>query len=61
MKRKLLREAEKEARRSCSNHWVKELKREITKLIDKENRMWFHRSKVLWAQNGDTNSKFFHI
>ena len=23
--------------------------------------MWFHRSKVLWAQNGDKNSKLFHI
>ena len=47
--------------RSRINHMVRRLKREITELIDKANRMWFQRSKVLWAQNGDKNSKFFHV
>ena len=39
---------------------VRELKREIMELIDKENRMWFQRAKVLWAKDGDKISKFFH-
>ncbi|KAL0009461.1 hypothetical protein SO802_010963 [Lithocarpus litseifolius] len=59
-KRKLLVEAKKEAWRSGVNHRIRELKREISKLMDKENRMWFQRSKALWATNGDKNSKFFH-
>ena len=29
-------------------------------LVDKENRLWFQRSKILWAKFGDRNSKFFH-
>ena len=48
-KRKLLLEAEKEARRSGFNHRARELKREITELLDKENKMWFQHSKVQWA------------
>ena len=28
--------------------------------MDKENRLWFQRSKVLWAKQGDRNSKYFH-
>jgi len=39
-------DAEKEAMRSGSNHRVRELKREIIELIDKENRMWFQWAKV---------------
>ena len=59
-KRRLLVDVEKEAMRSGSYHQVRELKREIAELIDKENRMRFQRAKVLWAKGGDKNSKFFH-
>ena len=45
-KRRLLLDAEKEAMRSGLNHRVMELKREITELKDKKNRMWFQRAKV---------------
>ncbi|XP_050277977.1 uncharacterized protein LOC126719473 [Quercus robur] len=46
--------------RTGLNLKIRELKKEICDLEDKENRMWFQRSKVLWAANGDKNSKFFH-
>ncbi|XP_050278364.1 uncharacterized protein LOC126719909 [Quercus robur] len=59
-KRKLLREAEAEAMRTGVNFRVRELKKEIDELVDKEYSMWFQRSKVLWATNGDKNSKYFH-
>ena len=59
-KRKLLKEAEKEAMRTGVNFRVRELKKEIDELVDKEYRMWFQRSKALWAANGDKNLKFFH-
>ena len=59
-KRKELIHAEKEAMRTGQNFWLQELKKEIASLVDKEQRMWFQRSKVLWASQGDRNSKFFH-
>ena len=42
------------------NFWVRELKKEIDELVDKEYRMWFQRSKVLYTTNGEQNSKYFH-
>ena len=59
-KRKMLKKAQKEAMRTGVNFRVRELKKEIDELVDKEYRMWFQRSKVLWVANGDKNSKFFH-
>ncbi|XP_023898698.1 uncharacterized protein LOC112010585 [Quercus suber] len=56
----MMKEAEKEAMRIGVNFRVRELKKEIDELVDKEYRMWFQRSKALWAANGDKNSKFFH-
>lgn len=43
------------------NARVRCLKHEIATLVDKENRLWFQRSKVLWAKFGDRNSKFYHF
>ena len=59
-KRKQLIEAEREAMRTGLNFRIRELKKEICDLEDRENRLWFQRSKVLWAANGDKNSKFIH-
>ena len=46
--------------RTGVNFRVRELKKEIDELVDKEYSMWFQRSKVLWATNRDKNSKYFH-
>ncbi|XP_030923100.1 uncharacterized protein LOC115949985 [Quercus lobata] len=43
-----------------NNQQVRDLKKEIAELVDKENRLWFQRSKVLWEKFGDRNSKYFH-
>ena len=47
------------AMRIGNNQHVRELQKEIAKLIGKENRLWFHRAKVTWAKFGDRNSKIF--
>ena len=59
-KRKELIHVEKEAMRTSQNFRLLELKKEIESLVDKEQRIWLQRSKVLWASQGDRNSKFFH-
>ena len=59
-RRKELIHAEKEAMQTGHNFRLLELKKEIDSLVDKEQRMWLQRSKVLWASQGDRNSKFFH-
>ena len=59
-KRKELIYVEKEAMRTGLNFRLLDLKKEIASLVDKEQRMWLQRSKVLWASQGDRNSKFFH-
>ncbi|KAL4597773.1 hypothetical protein ACB092_11G013300 [Castanea dentata] len=59
-KRKELIQVEKEAMKVGQSWWLQELKKEIASLVDREQRMWLQRSKVLWASQGDRNSKFFH-
>lgn len=60
LKKRLLVEAEEEAMQSGDSAQIRSLEAEINDLLDKESRIWLQRSKVLWAKNGDQNSKYFH-
>ena len=58
--KKLLVEAESVAMVSGNNFWLRQLKKEIEVLLDRESTMWTQRSRLLWARNGDRNTKYFH-
>lgn len=60
LKQKLLAKAEFEALTSGINFRARQLNCEINDLLDKETRMWFQRTRALWATYGDKNSKYFH-
>ena len=47
LKRKQLQQVQKELLRTKVNFWVLELRSEVNDLLDKENRMWFQRSRSL--------------
>ena len=57
--RKLLAKAEEEAMRSGNNNRVRELKGDINVLLDREATMWSQWSRLLWARDGDKNTKYF--
>ena len=58
--KKLLVEAESTAMVSGDNFRVRQLKKEIEVLLDRESTMWAQRSRLLRARNGDRNTKYFH-
>lgn len=57
---KLLLKAEEEAIQRGDNTRVRQLKKEIEECCDREATMWAQRSRLLWARQGDKNSKYFH-
>ena len=59
-KKNLLVMAENQAIISRNNQKVRELKSEINVLLDREARMWVQQSRLLWASQGDKNTKYFH-
>ena len=42
------------------NTQVRQLKNDIEVLRDREETMWAQRSRILWARQGDKNTKYFH-
>ena len=58
--KKLLVEAKSATMVSGNNFRVRQLKKEIEVLLDRESTMWAQRSRLLWARNGDRNTKYFH-
>ena len=45
---------------SGDNTQVRQLKNDIEVLRDREETMWAQRSRILWARQGDKNTKYFH-
>ena len=39
---------------------IKEVKKEINELLEKQEIMWRQLSKALWLAEGDRNTKLFH-
>ena len=59
-KKDLLRVAKEEVIRGGSITRVQRLKKEISKLLVKEEQRWKQRSRALWLQEGDNNTKYFN-
>ncbi|XP_075675032.1 uncharacterized protein LOC142644270 [Castanea sativa] len=59
LKKDLVKE-ERVAMVSGNNFKERQIKKEIKVLQDREALMWAQRSHVLWANQGDKNTKYFH-
>ena len=58
--RNLLLKAKGVAVLSGHNTRVRQLKKDIEVLRDREATIWAQRSRLLWARQGDKNLKYFH-
>ena len=58
--KKVFTNEEKAAMISGNNFRVRQIKKDIEVLQDREATMWAQRSRVLWTNQGDKNSKYFH-
>ena len=54
-------QAEMETNMVTKNHFIKEIELEMTlqKILRQEAEAWRLRSRILWLQGGDQNTKFF--
>ena len=43
-----------------NNYRIRELKKEVTELMIKENRICRQWAKFFWLIGGDKNTKYFH-
>ena len=55
-----LAKEERVAMVSGNNFRVRQIKKEIEVMQDREATMWAQRSRILWANEGDKNSKYFY-
>ena len=58
--KKVLAKEERTVMFSGNNFRVRQIKKDIEVLQEGEATMWVHRFRVLWANQGDKNSKYFH-
>ena len=59
-KKELLRKAEDAAIQGGSLVKVQRLKKEISDLLVKEEKLWRQWSQALWLHEGDQNTCYFH-
>lgn len=58
--KKLLAKEERAAMLSGYNFRVRQVKKDIEVLLDRESTVWAQRLRILWAKQGDRNTKYFH-
>ena len=59
-KKELLKKAEDAGIQGGSLVKVQRLKKEISDLLVKEEKLWRQRSRALWLHEGDQNTCYFH-
>lgn len=55
-----LQELQQERPSPIIEHEMRKVEMELDAVLQNEETMWFQRSRALWLQDGDKNTKFFH-
>ncbi|KAL4332119.1 hypothetical protein GQ457_07G022500 [Hibiscus cannabinus] len=58
--RKLIAQAQDKPLSKTSSAEVKDLKDELNKILDAQEKFWHQRARVNWLKAGDKNTSFFH-
>uniref|UniRef100_A0A2N9HDU2 Reverse transcriptase domain-containing protein n=1 Tax=Fagus sylvatica TaxID=28930 RepID=A0A2N9HDU2_FAGSY len=59
-KKQELAKAEEKAIKGGSLDRIRKLKAEVNFLLEREERLWRQRSRVMWLSEGDRNTRYFH-